>query len=262
MHSTGWEHLDLRIGPGGNPALRSKLVRRAIAFGIDRVAIVRQLIGDVDPAYRPSDSAAFLNTNRNYRPNWNRYRYRPSVAHRLLQQAGCRTGADGIYVCAGQRLSLSFVTIAGVPLRERGLQLMQPQLRKAGIEVVPTFAPLGAFFDQIIPSGSFDAISYSFFLPSEDAIATKGIFGCGGELNYTGYCQRLTTSDLDEANRILDRRRRAAVLNHADRQLAKDVPVIPLYQVPFVLAMRRSLNDVVVSPFNLFWNAENWWLER
>ena len=42
----GWEHLDIRSGKGGHPALRNKLVRRALAYGIDRVAIVRALFGD------------------------------------------------------------------------------------------------------------------------------------------------------------------------------------------------------------------------
>ncbi|MDQ3379613.1 MAG: peptide ABC transporter substrate-binding protein [Actinomycetota bacterium] len=260
MPSTGWEHLHLRIGPGGHPALRNKLVRRALAYGIDRVAIVRQLFGEIDPKYRPSDSAVFLNTSRYYRPSWSGYRYRPDLARRLLQQAGCRRGADGIYVCAGERLSFRFLTIAGTRLRERGLELVQSQLRQVGVEVVNAFAAGRVLFDQIIPRGDFDAVSFTFF--TTDQLGDKGIYGCGGPQNFSGYCQRLVTSDLDQADRILDADQRARVLNRADRQIAKDVPVIPLYQVPFVLAYRKTVRDVVASPNNLFWNAENWWLER
>ena len=260
MPSTGWEHLHLRIGPGGHPALRNKLVRRALAYGIDRVAIVRQLFGEIDPKYRPSDSTMFLNTNRYYRPTWSGYRYRPDLARRLLGQAGCRRGGDGIYVCAGERLSLRFLTIAGTRLRERGLQLMQSQLRQVGIEVVIAFVPFPVLLGQIVPSGDFDAVSFTFF--ATDQLGGKGIYGCGGPQNFSGYCQRLVTSDLDQADRILDADQRARVLNRVDRQLAKDVPVIPLYQVPFVLAYRDAVRNVVPSPNNLFWNAENWWLER
>ncbi|MBA2641592.1 MAG: peptide ABC transporter substrate-binding protein [Actinobacteria bacterium] len=257
--STGWEHLALRIGPGGHPALRSKLVRRALAYGIDRVAIVRQLFGVIDPRYQPSDSAAFLNTSRYYRPSWSGYRYRPDLARRLLEQAGCRRGGDGIYVCAGERLSLRFLTIAGGRLRERGLELMQSQLRQVGVEVRPAFATGAALFGQIIPRGEFDAVSFVFFVTDH---LGKDVFGCGGPQNFTGYCQRLVTSDLDQADRILAADQQARVLNRADRQIAKDVPVIPLYQVPFVLAYRTTVRNVVPAPNNLFWNAENWWLER
>ena len=54
--------------------------------------------------------------------------------------------------------------------------------------------------------------------------------------NVTGYCQRLVTADLNQADRILDEEQRARVLNRADRRLAKDVPVIPLYQPPAIVA--------------------------
>jgi ABC-type transport system substrate-binding protein len=76
-----------------------------------------------------------------------------------------------------------------------------------------------------------------------------------------GYCQRIVTADLDQADRIVDPVRRARVLNRVDRQLAKDVPVIPLYQIPWVLAYHGTIRNVVSSPDNLFWNAENWWLD-
>jgi peptide/nickel transport system substrate-binding protein len=258
--SNGWEHLALRIGPGGHPALRSKLVRRALAYGIDRVAIARQLFGEIDPRYQPSDSALFLNTNRYYRSGWSRYRYKPALARRLLVHAGCLREADGIYSCAGQRLSLRFLTIAGTRLRERGLELIQSQLRNVGVEVLLTFAPFSALVTQILPGGDFDAVSFTWF--TTDDLASKDIFGCGGPQNFTGYCQRLVTEDLDQADRILDASQRGRVVNRIDRQLATDVPVIPLYQVPFVLAFRKAVQNVVPAPNNLFWNAENWWLER
>ena len=54
--------------------------------------------------------------------------------------------------------------------------------------------------------------------------------------NYTGYCQRLVTGDLDQSDRIFGRTQWARVVNRADAQLAKDVPVIPLYEVPTVAA--------------------------
>jgi ABC-type transport system substrate-binding protein len=37
------EHFMFRVGPGGHPALGSRLVRQALAYGIDRVAIAREI---------------------------------------------------------------------------------------------------------------------------------------------------------------------------------------------------------------------------
>jgi peptide/nickel transport system substrate-binding protein len=249
--TNGWEHFD--INRGAHPALQSKLVRRALIYGIDRVAIVRRLFAEIDPRYPLSNSAIFLNSSRYYTANWSAYRYRPTLARRLLEQSGCRRGSDGIEVCAGRRLSLRFLTTPGQAVRALTLQLVQAQLRRIGAEVVPVYGPG--------PQNDADVNLFTWFYAA-DLTGLKNIFGCGGSGNFTGYCQRLVTSDLDEADRILDADQRARVLSRADRRMAKDVPVIPLYQVPLVYAFRSSLRGIQPAPFDPFWNAEDWWLER
>ena len=259
LHRTdGWENLTLRLGAGGHPALKTKLVRQAIVYGIDRAEIVRSLWGELDPTFRPLQSAVLLGSARHYTPNWERYTYQPAHARSLLERAGCRRGADGIYSCGGERLSFRFSTFFGVSQRVRGLELMQAQLRRVGIEVVLSYATGPAFFEQIVFPGHFDAASYAYI--QWTASYQKNVYGCGAGGNNSGYCQRLVTADLDQAERIFGDAQRARVLNRVDRQLAKDVPLIPLYQIPWVLAYKDTVRNIVSSPDNLFWNAENWWL--
>ena len=70
------------------------------------------------------------------------------------------------------------------------------------------FAPPAAFFGQILPSGDFDVALFSW-VGSPTPLVGQDVFGCGGDQNFTGYCQRLVTRDLDQADRILDARRSA-----------------------------------------------------
>jgi peptide/nickel transport system substrate-binding protein len=261
-----WEHFAIRLGPGGHPALRSKLVRRALAFGVDRVALAREAFRELDPRYPVSDSAVFLLGSRHYHPTWRSYRHRPAEARRLLEQAGCRRGADGIYVCGGERLSLRFVTSAGQPIRERVLRLAQAQLRRVGVEAVPEFVLSMAFTGRpsgTIWRGDFDVAQFAW-LYGPDPLR-KSIFGCGGGQNVMGYCQRLATRDLDQVDLILDAGRQARVARRVDAQLARDVPVIPLYQLPSLTAWRASIRNFVVArsggPISVQ-HAENWWLDR
>ena len=262
--TTSWEHLDLNLSKRGHPAVGNKatgkLVRRAIAYGIDREAIVRELFRELAPTARPTDSAVFHNDSVQYEPSWRRYRYRPAESRRLLERAGCRRGADGIYVCAGERLSLRFLTTAGSPDRARTFELIQGQLRPAGIEVQPSFAPSVVLFGEILPSGAWDISLYANLRGADPTGGLLSGFGCGGETNLTGYCQRLVTEDLDQSDRIFDPAQRARVLNRVDGQLARDVPVIPLYWQPAFTAVRSSLRNFV--PPCCFRNTENWWLER
>ena len=254
----------IRMGPGGHAALRNKLVRRALAHAIDRVALVRQLLASFDPSQRVVDSVVFAAQSRYYQPNWRSYRYEPSRARRLLSQAGCRRGSDSVYLCAGERLRLRFVT-AGISggYRVRMLELLPAQLRPVGIELVPTNTTTAAYFGQIIPSGDFDLALHAAPLgPFPEARLS---YGCGAPFNGTGYCQRLVTRDLEEAERSLDPGRQARVLNRADARMARDVPVIPFAQMPQSAARVPAVRGFALhvnAQANFLWDAENWWLER
>jgi peptide/nickel transport system substrate-binding protein len=261
---TGWDHFAIRLGRGGHPALRNKLVRRALAYGIDRVGLARQLFRDLDPRLAPSQSAVYLNRNPHYRPNWSTYRFDPVRARRLLEQAGCRRGADGIFSCDGERLSIRFSS-PSIPggFRARVLELVAPQLRQAGIELVPSFVNPGLLFERVLPNGEFE-VAIMGWATTGPSYFGKVIYGCGGEQNWTGYCQRLVTADLDQAQRILDSDQQARVVNRVDAQLAKDVPVIPLYQRPEWAAVGTQLRGfkLYVTVANALSGAENWWLDR
>ncbi len=255
-----WEHFDIRMDRGGHPALKLKLVRRALAYAIDREAIVRTLFSEITPRPSPLDNIIHLADSRYYEPNWSVYRHRPDEARRLLEQAGCRRGADGIYLCSGERLSLRLISRGATATRVQILDLARVQLRQAGIEAVPSYATQAGHI-QLLASGDFDLTLFTWFSTLGDDSA-RGLFGCGGPLNYTGYCQRLVTHDLSEAELIFKASERARVLNHADAQMARDVPVIPLFQVPWVAAIRSTIRGHVLHTTNLTWNAENWWLAR
>jgi peptide/nickel transport system substrate-binding protein len=257
--SSGWEHLDLRVAGSGHTALEDKRVRRAVAHAIDRVAIVRALFGDILPAMRPLDSVVYFETDRSYRPNWRIYRRDVASARRLLEQAGCRRGADEIYVCRGERLSFRLVSRGASARRAQTLELVRAQLRQVGIDVVPSFMP-SAGHDATLLSGDFDLTLFSWFVPDERS--HHHLFGCGGSQNFTGYCQRLVNRELAQATLILDEQERARVLNRADAQLARDVPVLPLFQVPAVVAVRSTVRGFVPHTLDPTWKAEDWWLAR
>ena len=82
----------------------------------------------------------------------------------------------------------------------------------------------------------------------------------GGLENFTGYYQHLVTAHLNQADRMLDPRAHARVLNKADRGLASDVPTIPLYQFVVIAAYDTSVRGFRFLPWNPLCNAEHLWL--
>ena len=253
----GLDHLALRLGPGGHPALADKLVRRALTYGIDRVEVARTVLGEFDPSYPATDSAIFVNTDRHYLPTGRRTAIAPlrRAASSSRRAAGVEPMAS---TCAQANDSRSASSRSrAATFRIRALELIQRQLRQAGVEVVLAFAPPAVLFGSIFDSGAFDGVEYALF--SIDGLGAD-VHGCGGAFNITGYCQRLVTRDLDQSDRILDATRRGSVLNRADVQIAKDVPMIPLFQTPNFVAYRANIRNVVSAAGHELWNAENWWL--
>jgi peptide/nickel transport system substrate-binding protein len=260
-----WEQIAVRLVPKGNPVLQKAFVRRALAYGIDRKALVGKLFLAINPSLRPLESGVFLTNSPFYHPNWRFYRHGPARARRLLEGNGCRRGSDGIYICAGERLSFRLATTAGNRFRQLTVQIVQTQLRRVGIEVVPVFASPSVFFGQITGGGDFDLALFAYFAtPDAAARLATDIWSCGGRDNTTGYCKRQLSHELLASERIVAPAAQAAQLNRLDRQIARDVPNIPLYQRPTFLAFKNTIHNVVDNPTAEFftWNSEDWWIGR
>lgn len=114
---------------------------------------------------------------------------------------------------------------------------------------------------MIVQSGEFDATLCAWFGAGADQPGTSDFYECGGLENFTGYRQRLLTSEL-RSSLIVDERRRAAVLRRADKLLAENVPVIPLFDLPAMVSVRTTVHGFVSDFGDPTWNAENWWLDR
>ena len=241
------------------------VVRRALAYGIDRVAIARESERSFGERERVSRWTAPCSsrTARYYRPNWKRL-----PLHDPLRRGACSSrraaaaGPDGIYACAGKRLSLRFVTIAGRRVAERTLELVQAQLRRVGIEVDAQLRRLPrSSSDQILATGDFDV---ALFGVGSDAsiVGALTIFGCGQRAELHRLLPAARHRATSTRRRAFSTRRSGARPEPLDARLAKDVPVIPLVPVRRPLRVRCDGPRLRLRrrrPLRL-WDAENWWL--
>jgi peptide/nickel transport system substrate-binding protein len=260
-----WEHIAVQLGPNGHPALKNRLVRRALAFGIDRSALLNQL--SFGRFTRPLQNGILLTNSRFYERHWHVYRYRPAEARRLLERAGCIRGSDGIYVCAGRRLSLrltarGFGSHGASEIERAGIPILQGQLRTIGVELVPVFSLADRFFSTVLPGGDFDLALFSRVSRADPGTAVE-VWRCGGGTNVTGYCNRQVSRELLRSRTVVDQKARMELLNRVDSLLARDVPFIPLYQQPLFVSHVPGLRGVVNNPWEGFtWNSEDWRLRR
>jgi peptide/nickel transport system substrate-binding protein len=256
---TTLEHIDINTGQGNsNPLLGQRWFRQAIAYSMDRRAMVRQLFQTLNPGLPVLQNNMYTSNQREYAGHFQRYTRNLNRVNALFRARNCTKGSDGIYVCAGQRASVRFGTTAGNRLRELALEILQAQAKAAGIEFRPDSQPSRLFFPRLAEK-NFDLALYAW-VGTGDPAGWVDIYGCGGESNWKNYCNRTVTNLLRRSDQSLVPKTRASLVNRADSIMATDVPVIPLYQKPTYFVYKTKLRGLVDNPTlqGPTWNVEAW----
>lgn len=237
-------------------------VREAIAHGIDRKALVKELIKPMNPDAEPLNSVVYMNNQDEYQPAFDKWDYDPEKAKSLLDRHGCKPGSDGIRVCDGVRLSFDFGYTSGNELRELQFVVLQQQLKEIGIELKDASEEASSYFGDTWPAGEQGAweLFDQAWLGSADPQQSLGFWECDGELNYRSYCNREVHKLIQKSKTELDQKRRTAMLNRVNELLADDLPVMPLYQKPTFLAWDSHLEGPQPNPteWGHLWNVEEW----
>ena len=233
----GWDHLDFRVGAGGHPALRSKLVRRALAYGIDRVAIAQQVLRRGRPETTRRATAPSSGTRIATTAELGQLPLSPRAGPPAARAGGMPTRSRRVSTCApanGSRFGSR--AIAGATASSAYCRADPAPPRQVGVEVVLSYAPSPTLFGQIVRAArstwscSRGPRRRACGRASTAAAATHNVHGLLPAARHA----RPRPGRADPRSR----RQRARVLNRVDRRLAKDVPVIPLYQIAELMAYR------------------------
>ena len=146
----------------GKPPFDDTNVRKAVAYSIDRSAIVQRLFGGIGV----NEPLQFLNAPivKQYVDEnaFSQYKVDKGQADKLLTASGYAKGSDGMYAKNGQKLSFTVRTTAGNKRRELTQQILQSQLKDAGIEMLSDQnAKAGDLFGELLPVGDFQAAIYA-----------------------------------------------------------------------------------------------------
>ena len=143
-----------------HPVLGDLKVRQAIQYAINKKVIVDKLLygkTTVASSVVPIGWAATATTPSDFDL---------SKAKQLLDDAGWKLGSDGIRAKDGVRMHLIFGTTSGDKLRELTQQLIQEQLKAAGIEIeiknVPSKVLFGSWDEKSDRKrGTFDMLMWT-----------------------------------------------------------------------------------------------------
>ena len=225
-----------------HPVLKIQEVRQAIAYAIDREAVIRHLLkGLATPAtglLSPSHWA--------YEPSVPRFVYDPEEAKRLLDHAGFRDpDGDGPF----PRFKLSYKTTT-LDLSRRVAEAFKEQLSRVGIELELRAYEWGTFYGDI-KKGNFHLYSLAWVGVMYPDIYFN-LFHSGSIPPYGNNRGRYRNAEID---RLLERGRnslspeeRKRIYSRVQNILAVELPTIPLWWTKNVVVMKRNIAGFVPYP--------------
>ncbi len=255
----GYEGIQLNTS---RPLLKDRRVRQAIAYAIDRNALVDKLTyGSAKLA--TEDLPDFMWA---YNPTVKVYPYDPQRAKQLLSDAGWKPGPGGILMKNGEKLSLLLVSngITNATRRQASV-LVQAMLKQVGIDVeVKTypgavlFAPAGE--GGILQLGKFDLGLSGWFAgldPDDSSNFICSMVPPGG-YNYTRYCNKQMDSAQQEALTKFDQPSRKAAYAKIESLLADDMPQLFFWWPRQAQPVNPDLRNFDPNPVTETWNAYQW----
>ena len=227
-------------------------VRKAVAYAIDRDAIVARLFGalGVDKAMQtlnPPILAEFADTEA-----WSMYTLDLDMVDELLTESGYEKGSDGFYAKDGEKLTIELKSTAGNARRELTGQVLQEQLKAAGIELVLNYQEAGALFGEQLPAGEYQLSLYAqvltFIVVGQcNLYCSKNIPSEENEFSGQNW-QRVDIPELDpvleELDTSLDEARQAELGKQADAIQAENQISLPLDPLPNILIW----SDQILGP--------------
>jgi len=236
-----------------------EFVRKAIAFTIDRDAIVDNIVRPAQPEAGVLQNLSYLADQPGYEPHFHIYEHDPERAVALLEDNGCRREGDEPFVCDGAELSYVFTTIGGRERSERQFEIIQEQLKQIGIEVRAQLGDTDAVVDNLL-SGKAQIAGLSIDLGTVP-FYRDFLLGCDFTLGH--YCDPEVDRLLSRGVEAIEETDQERIYNRIDEIVAGSAAFVPLYQVPNVLVWNDKVKGIEHSiAGDPVVNVEGWYLAQ
>jgi peptide/nickel transport system substrate-binding protein len=230
-------------------------LRRAVAMSIDREAISRK----ITLGYYPVANSIQPQFSWAYDPSVRQPGYDPAGADRIFAAAGWRRGPDGVLRKNGRSFEALYVQFPESNTGVRVATAVQAALHERGISVeIKSISNAQLFMPRTgaLSAGQFDLAYVPWTMgPDPDDSA---ILSCGGSSNYMRWCDPSVTALESAALTQTDREVRRGLYRRIASIVARDVPILYLFDADYTYAHVRSLESFDPGPFVPTWNAWMW----
>lgn len=187
--------------------------------------------------------------------------YDPAGASALLTELGwVDSDGDGWLEKDGTPLAFTMLTNQGNKMRLLTGEIIQQQLRKAGIKADIRVIEWSSFVHQFIDKRRFEAVLLGWSLgrdPDQYALWHSGQTR-EGQYNFLSYNNPRVDALLEQGRTTFDQARRAAIYHRIHRVLAHDLPCVFLFYPEALVAVHNRFRGPEVAPAGIGWNFHQW----
>jgi peptide/nickel transport system substrate-binding protein len=250
-------------------------VREAFAYAVNRQEVIDAIYKSDFPDLQVLNCAGWAPTVGDWCDNtaFADISYQPDKAKQILQSAGWTLGSDGIFAKGGKKLSIQFSTTAGNKVRENTQQVLKEQAKAAGIDLVIKNSPPTQLFEDRLPKRDFQLAEFAQ-VASPDPSVTQ-ILACDqiptpqngySGSNYFSWCNQKATKLMRQSDATIDHGQRKALIDQINKLERQDIPWIPLFQKPLILAWRGDrlagpIGEFTPTSYSGFFNMQDWYLK-
>jgi len=246
--------------------------RQAVAYAIDRAALVEKLFGKLGVTTPWNSLNEFVVKDYANLDAFANYKLDLSKVNELMQKAGFAKGSDGIWAKGGKKAAFTINTTAGNKRRELTEQVLQTQLKAAGFDMSIQNMKAGDLFGDALPKGDYTFAIYAqnltsispglctLFCSTNIPTAANGNSG----QNWTRTSVPEVDAPLQKVDVSLDENERMQAGKQADDILATNVVSLPLDPLPDILIWNKKvLGPVQDNPVEgMFWNVDQWGIQQ
>lgn len=241
-----------------HPILSDVRVRRALAYCIDRDALIASVYPYVENPEKQLMDSFLPKTHWAYSgPYTDMPMYDPEKGKALLEEAGWTQGDGPVRTNAnGDSLVLKFTTTSA-QFRQTWSAVMIQNLADCGIQIIPTYAPASWWFGDTTGLARRDFELGAFAWVGQTEPGGRTLYACDqiplpsnnweGQ-NYMGWCNPTASAAIVKATNTLLREDRVAAYDIVQKEFAKDVVSIPVFQRAEAEAWSANLDGIRPDP--------------
>jgi len=259
-----------------DPLMKDPKVRQALAYGVDREAVITGVIGLNNPNAKVNNCGLWIPGQGPWCADpgsFTQYAFDPDKAASILKSDGYKDDRDtsGFFTKNGKPLTITISTTAGNVRRATTVSLLQQKALEAGINIqIHTYVPTD-LFSNVAPKGDFQVALYAQG-PIIDPTVT-GSFSCGqipteangfGGGNWDHWCNKDADALMQASDQELDQTKRAEQIQQIAALSAQDLPMLPVDVLPNIAAWRTDKIAGVdpaslSSPYGFFFGMSTWY---